>query len=144
MANHPSQSLSPRANFDHSKDFYYFSRREAAPKEAIREEPHYFCHENVSSHKSHDRGISRARSHRNDHQYRHHNRDTHNQDDHHHRHLVEGAIAGFGVAEMVHKYRSREGEEVSHGLGHFARTLGAGALGAVAVNEISRMRRHDK
>ena len=45
---------------------------------------------------------------------------------------------------MVRTYRKREGEEVSHGWGHFARTLGASALGAVAVNEASRIRRHDK
>jgi hypothetical protein len=45
---------------------------------------------------------------------------------------------------MVHEHRKREGEEVSHGLGHFACTLGAGTLGAVAVNEASRIRRHYK
>lgn len=81
---------------------------------------------------------------RNDHHYGHHNRDNHHQDDHHHRHLAEGAIAGVGVAEMVHKYGKREGEEVSHGLRHLACTLGAGALGAVAVNEASRIRRYYK
>lgn len=95
-------------------------------------------------HRSHDKDKYQGHHRRNDHHYRHHNRDNHHQDDDHHRHLAEGAIAGVGVAEMVHKYRKREGEEVSHGLGHFARTLGAGALGAVAVNEASRIRRHDK
>lgn len=51
-----------------------------------------------------------------------------------------GAIAAAGVAEAVHKYHKKEGEEVSHGFGHFARTIGAGALGAVAANEASRSR----
>jgi hypothetical protein len=45
---------------------------------------------------------------------------------------------------MIHKHRKKEGEEVSHGFGHFAHVVGAGALGAVAVNEASRMRRHNK
>ncbi|KAJ5565511.1 hypothetical protein N7513_001753 [Penicillium frequentans] len=144
MANFQSQSLSPRVNFDHSSGSYQPPRRETAPKEAIREEPHYYRHDLVPRHRSHDRENYQGHRHRKDHHYRHHDRDNHRQDDHHRRHLGEGALAGVVVAEMIHKYRKREGEKVSHGLGHFARTLGAAALGAVSVNEASRIRRHDK
>lgn len=144
MANYHSQKLSPSVNFDHSRGSYHPSWRETAPKEAIREEPHYYCHDLVPGHRSHDKEKYQGHRHRKDHHYRQHDHDNHWQDDHHRRHLAEGAIAGVGIAEMVHKYRKREGEEVSHGLGHFARTLGAGALGAVAVNEATRIRRQDK
>ncbi|KAJ5267881.1 hypothetical protein N7478_010689 [Penicillium angulare] len=118
-------------NFDHPSASYYSSKREPGPKEATREEPHYYRHDLVPGHRCHGRDKYQGRNHHNDHHYRHH------KDDRHHRHLVEGAIAGVEVAKMIHKYRRTEGEEVSHGLGHFAYTLGAGALGAVVVNEAS-------
>lgn len=58
---------------------------------------------------------------------------------------MEGAIAAAGIAEAVHHHRKKEGEDVSQGFGHLARTVGAGALGAVAANEISRARdSHDR
>lgn len=131
-----------RVNFDHPKGSCYLPRREPASKGAIREAPHKYRHGFVPDHKSHDRKKYQGHRPRNDHHYDHHIGDSHHQYDRHHRHLAEGAIAGVGVAEMVHKHGKREGEEVSHGLRHLAFTLGAGALGAVAVNEASRIRRH--
>ncbi|KAJ6109912.1 hypothetical protein N7486_002147 [Penicillium sp. IBT 16267x] len=59
---------------------------------------------------------------------------------HHRRHLAEGALVGVGAAELIRNHRKREGEEVSHGVGHALKTAGAGALGAVAVNAASHAR----
>lgn len=59
---------------------------------------------------------------------------------HHRRHLAEGALVGAGAAELFRSHRKREGEEVSHGMGHAMKTAGAGALGAVAVNAASHVR----
>ncbi|KAJ5657908.1 uncharacterized protein N7484_001557 [Penicillium longicatenatum] len=59
---------------------------------------------------------------------------------HHRRHLAEGALVGAGAAELFRSHRKREGEEVSHGMGHAVKTAGAGALGAVAVNAASHVR----
>lgn len=142
MADYKSKMPSLRVNFDHPKDSYYLSRREPASKEATREAPHKYRHGFVPDYRSHNMGKYQGHRPRNDRNYGHHNLDNHHQDDHHHRHLAEGAIAGFVVAEMVHRSCQREGEEVSHGLRHLAFTLGAGALGAVAVNEASRIRRY--
>lgn len=140
MANYHPQSVSPRVNVEYLKGSYYPLRRQPAPKEATRE-PHHYRHDLVPGHRHHDKDKYQGPRHRNGHHHHHHNRDHRHQDDHHDRHLAEGAIAGVVIAEMVHNYRKRDGEEVSHGLGHFARTLGAGA---VVVNEASRIRRHDK
>lgn len=67
------------------------------------------------------------------HRHRHHrsHRDGHHE-------IAQGAIVGAGAAEMVHHCHKKQGEGVSHGFGHLSRTVGAGALGAVAFNEVSR------
>lgn len=59
---------------------------------------------------------------------------------HHRRHLLEGALAGAGAAEIWRSHRKRDGEEVSRGVSHAAKTAGAGALGAVAVNAAGHVR----
>lgn len=59
---------------------------------------------------------------------------------HHKRHLAEGALVGAAGAEFLRSRRKRDGEEVSHGLSHAAKTAGAGALGAVAVNAAGHVR----
>ena len=53
--------------------------------------------------------------------------------------LVEVAIVPFaaGAAELFHHHSKSKGEDVSDGLGRVARTLGAGVLGAVALQELS-------
>ncbi|KAJ5888748.1 hypothetical protein N7495_008789 [Penicillium taxi] len=63
-------------------------------------------------------------------------------EDHHKRHLAEGALLGAGAAELVRHHRKREGEEVSHGVSHAVRTAGAGALGAVAINAAGQLRKY--
>ncbi|OJJ30758.1 hypothetical protein ASPWEDRAFT_118432 [Aspergillus wentii DTO 134E9] len=69
-------------------------------------------------------------------------KETREYDDHphHRRHLAEGALVGAGAAELYRSHRKKEGEEVSDGAGRLGRTVGAGALGAVAVNAASRAR----
>ncbi|OGE57224.1 hypothetical protein PENARI_c002G04446 [Penicillium arizonense] len=144
MANYYSQRRSPRMNFDNPQSSFDPSRRERALNESNREEPHHYRRDLVPGHRSHDKDKYHGHRHRNDHHHRHRYRDDYHQDNHRHRHIAEGAIVGVGIAEMIHKHRKKEGEEVSHGFGHFAHVVGAGALGAVAVNEASRMRRHNK
>lgn len=100
-----------------------------------REHGHGHSHGHGHHHHSGDkhRRLSHHRSssdHRKDH------------DSHHNRHLAEGIIAAAGVAEAVHHHDKKKGKDVSHGFGHVARTVGAGALGAVAANELSRY--HEK
>ncbi|KAJ5280066.1 hypothetical protein N7478_005438 [Penicillium angulare] len=96
-------------------------------------------HSHSHSH-SHSRHHSGHGHHHGDHRYSHHREksDHKNDDPHHNRHLLEGAVAAAGVAEVIHRHRQKDGEDVSHGFGHIARTVGAGALGAVAANEIER------
>lgn len=69
-------------------------------------------------------------------------KETRDYDDHphHRRHLAEGALVGAGAAELIRSHRKRDGEEVSDGAGRLGKTLGAGALGAVAVNAASHAR----
>ncbi|KAJ5140667.1 hypothetical protein N7448_004075 [Penicillium atrosanguineum] len=59
---------------------------------------------------------------------------------HHKRHLAEGALVAVGAAELMRSRSKREGKDVSHGLGRAAKTAGAGALGAVAVNAAGHVR----
>ncbi|CAL5874818.1 uncharacterized protein PFLUO_LOCUS9120 [Penicillium psychrofluorescens] len=59
---------------------------------------------------------------------------------HHRRHMAEGALAAAGAAEMFRSHRKKSGEDVSHGVGRLGKTVGAGALGAVAVNAASHAR----
>ncbi|KAJ5788164.1 hypothetical protein N7457_003154 [Penicillium paradoxum] len=58
---------------------------------------------------------------------------------HHRRHLAEGALVGVGAAELL-RSRSKKNGEVSHGMSRIGKTVGAGALGAVAVNAASHAR----
>ncbi|KAJ6172367.1 hypothetical protein N7470_001434 [Penicillium chermesinum] len=67
-------------------------------------------------------------------------RDYDDEHPHHRRHLAEGALVGMGAAELVRSRSKRNGKEVSHGVSHAAKTAGAGALGAVAVNAASHIR----
>ncbi|KAJ5605964.1 hypothetical protein N7510_008745 [Penicillium lagena] len=59
---------------------------------------------------------------------------------HHRRHMAEGALAAAGAAELFRSHRKKSGEDVSHGVGRLGKTVGAGALGAVAVNAASHAR----
>ncbi|KAJ5964706.1 uncharacterized protein N7479_004582 [Penicillium vulpinum] len=68
-------------------------------------------------------------------------KETRDYDDHshHRRHMAEGALVGAGAAELLRSRSKKEGE-VSHGIGRIGKTVGAGALGAVAVNAASHAR----
>ncbi|KAJ6168602.1 hypothetical protein N7497_001445 [Penicillium chrysogenum] len=68
-------------------------------------------------------------------------KETRDYDDHphHRRHMAEGALVGAGAAELL-RSRSKKDGEVSHGASRIGKTLGAGALGAVAVNAASHAR----
>lgn len=69
-------------------------------------------------------------------------KETRDYDDHphHRRNLAGGALAGVGAAELIRSRSKKEGDEVSHGWGRVGRDVGAGALGAVAVNVAERAR----
>ncbi|RAL15072.1 DUF3824 domain-containing protein [Aspergillus homomorphus CBS 101889] len=72
-------------------------------------------------------------------------KETREYDDHPHhrrRHLAEGALAGVGAAELLRNHHKKEGEEVAEGVGRLGRDVGAGALGAIAAEAVSRAREH--
>lgn len=108
---------------------YHSSHHKSQPRDSMPK-----AHSHHHSGHGHDHGNYKESHHqrRHDHQKHH--------DPHHGRHLAEGAIAGAGIAEVIHHHRKKEGDDVSHGLGHIVRTVGAGALGAVAAHELSRAR----
>ncbi|KAJ5348441.1 uncharacterized protein MYU51_016945 [Penicillium brevicompactum] len=70
-------------------------------------------------------------------------KETHGHEDHahHRRHMLEGALVGAGAAELM-RSRSKKDGETSHGASRIGKTVGAGALGAVAVNAASRAREY--
>ncbi|KAJ0417072.1 hypothetical protein BJY00DRAFT_325794 [Aspergillus carlsbadensis] len=65
-------------------------------------------------------------------------KETKEYDDHHRRHLASGALVGVGAAELLRSRSKKNGGEVSSGAGRLGRDVGAGALGAVAVEAVSR------
>ncbi|OQE42121.1 hypothetical protein PENCOP_c004G06414 [Penicillium coprophilum] len=69
-------------------------------------------------------------------------KETRDYEDHpnHRRHLAEGALVGAGAAELLRSRSKKDGGDVSHGASRIGKTVGAGALGAVAVNAASRAR----
>ncbi|EXJ88703.1 hypothetical protein A1O1_05635 [Capronia coronata CBS 617.96] len=54
--------------------------------------------------------------------------------------LAAGVVAGVGAAELLRNHKKKEGRETSHGIGRVGRDIGAGALGALAAEGISRAR----
>jgi len=58
-------------------------------------------------------------------------------DNHHRRHLAEGAIAGIGAAEILRHHRKSEGKPVS-GRGRSA--IGGAAVGALGAEALTRVR----
>ncbi|KAJ5936033.1 hypothetical protein N7454_005331 [Penicillium verhagenii] len=89
---------------------------------------------------SHSDHRSRSSHSHGDHKSKHHKKSSRDRDPHHDLHLAEGAVVAAAVAEAIHQRRKKGGEDVSSGFGHIARTVGAGALGAVAANELERAR----
>lgn len=58
----------------------------------------------------------------------------------HRRHVAEGALAGFGAAELLRHHKKAQGKETSGPLGRLGKDVGAGVLGAMAATGISRAR----
>ncbi len=56
------------------------------------------------------------------------------------RHLAEGALAGFGAAELLRHHKKSSGKETSGPIARLGKDVGAGVLGAVAAQGISRAR----
>jgi hypothetical protein len=59
---------------------------------------------------------------------------------HHRRHIAEGVIAGVGAAELLRHHRNKEGRETSGTLGRIGTDIGAGVIGAVGAQAITRAR----
>ncbi|KAJ5622913.1 hypothetical protein N7490_011518 [Penicillium lividum] len=126
-------------NSGSARDYYYPNERDSYrdPRDSLPHKSHHREHSHISASGS---GSSHSHGHRHGHSNHktHYKKSTENRDPHHNRHLIEGAVAAVGVAETIHHHRKKEGEDVSSGFGHILRTVGAGALGAVAANEIER------
>ena len=58
----------------------------------------------------------------------------------HRRHLAEGALAGFGAAELLRHHKKSQGKETSGPIARLGKDVGAGVLGAVGATAISRAR----
>lgn len=58
----------------------------------------------------------------------------------HRRHLAEGALAGFGAAELLRHHKKSQGKETSGPIARLGKDVGAGVLGAAAATGISRAR----
>jgi hypothetical protein len=59
---------------------------------------------------------------------------------HHRRHIAEGVLAGVGAAELLRHHKNKKGEETSNTLGRIGKGVGAGVLGAVGAEAITRAR----
>lgn len=121
-------------NSGSARDYYYPSRAESYrdSRDSLQHSQNHSHHHSGSHSHSHSHGHG-------DHKSSRHRESTKKvRNPHHDRHLAEGAAVAAAVAEAVHHHRKKEGEDVSSGFGHIMRTVGAGALGAVAANEIER------
>ncbi|KAJ5860549.1 uncharacterized protein N7529_007859 [Penicillium soppii] len=103
------------------------SRRELSPSDSISQAARRHGRDDYSS----DDSMVYIRKETRDYDDRSHS--------HHRRHLAEGALVGAGAAELL-RSRSKKDGEVSHGASRLGKTVGAGALGAVAVSAASRAR----
>ena len=59
---------------------------------------------------------------------------------HHRRHIAEGVIAGVGAAELLRHHKNKEGRETSGTLGRLGKDVGAGVVGAVGAELVTRAR----
>lgn len=122
---HTTHRSNPNKYLDYPRGYYPPTRRESRSKDR------HLSHRYQSPH-----GHS-SRDPRDTHHRRDESRGTKHHS-HHDRNIAGGAIAGAGLAELVHHHHKKNGDHVSHGVGHFVRTVGAGALGAVAANELTK------
>ncbi|KAL2872298.1 DUF3824 domain-containing protein [Aspergillus lucknowensis] len=124
----------------------------------VDREPAYYYHRRVREYDNDNRrfrrelspsdSVSQATRRRDDQEYSSDDsmvyirKETKEYDGHHRRHLASGALVGVGAAEFLRSRRKKEGEEVTGGLGRIGRDVGAGALGAVAVEAASRAKKY--
>lgn len=125
MHSHTTHRSDPNKYLDYPRGYYPPTRRE--PRSEDRHRSHRY--QSPHGHSSRDPRDT------------HHRRDEPRGTTHHShrdRNIAGGAIAGAGLAELVHHHHQKNGDHVSHGVGHLVRTVGAGALGAVAANELTK------
>ncbi|KAL3469070.1 hypothetical protein BJX99DRAFT_265549 [Aspergillus californicus] len=117
-------------------------------------EPAYYYHRRVREYDNDDRrirrelspsdSVSQATRRREDQDYSSDDsmvyirKETREYDDHHRRNLASGALVGVGAAEFLRSRRKKDGGEVAGGAGRLGRDVGAGALGAAAVEAATR------
>ncbi|KAJ5082201.1 hypothetical protein N7532_011244 [Penicillium argentinense] len=130
---YPSHGYPPRSYYDYPPESYRPSRRSPSYdyEEPIRDDSPRHSRDLVRGHRHHNYDDHRDRRHHHhdhghhghhghhDHDHDRHRRDSHGKDPHHKEHLAEGAIAAAAAAELAHKYRKKEGEDVSSGWGAF-------------------------
>jgi Domain of unknwon function (DUF3824) len=135
-------------------DYYYEKRvveRDDRPKQEV-EEDFYASRREVSPHDSvsqvggRRRSRSRGRSRYSDsdesmvYVRKETKESSRSESPHHRRHLAEGALAGFGAAELLRHHKKSQGKDTSGPLGRLGKDVGAGVLGVVAAQGISRAR----
>lgn len=111
------------------------------PRESdyVDRDPSYYYHRRLRRELSPGDSISQApRRHYDDRDYNSEDSRDYDERPHHRRHMAEGALVGVGAAELLRNRRKNEGDDVSNGAGRVGRDVGAGALGAVAVEAASR------
>jgi hypothetical protein len=60
----------------------------------------------------------------------------------HRRHVAEGALAGFGAAELLRHHKKSQGKETSGPIARLGKDVGAGVLGAVGATALAKARSH--
>lgn len=113
----------------------------AHPRESdyVDRDPSYYYHRRLRRELSPEDSISQApRRHYDDRDYNSEDSKDYDERPHHRRHMAEGALVGVGAAELLRNRRKNEGDDVSNGAGRVGQDVGAGALGAVAVEAASR------
>ena len=115
-------------------DFYERREREVSP------------HDSVSQVGRRDRSRHRDRDDESDDSMVYVRKETREEDysrdesPNHRRHIAEGVIAGVGAAELLRHHRNKEGKETSGTIGRLGKDVGAGALGAIGAEVITRAR----
>ena len=58
----------------------------------------------------------------------------------HRRHVAEGALAGFGIAELARHHKKAQGKDTSGPVGRLGKDVGAGLVGAFAAQGLSKVK----
>ncbi|KAF4763937.1 hypothetical protein N7455_010378 [Penicillium solitum] len=126
---------------DAEEDPYYYHRHRRARKYDFPSRRKLYPGDSISQASHH--GGNRDQDYSSDDSMVYIRKETRDYDDqpHHRRHMAEGALVGAGAAELFRSH-SKKDDEASHGASRIGKTVGAGALGAVAVNAASRAREY--